>query len=138
MHTPAEDGQTALHLAVRHGHLEMVRFLLERGASANKPDERGWTPKSLAETHANKGIYDLILSYENEKKPDGANNHYKKHAYVSLSSSTHSIHEARKPGKRVTIHMKSEKKNHPPKLIILPDSLQELLKIAGMHRSNPK
>ncbi|KAL8460918.1 hypothetical protein ACS0TY_032424 [Phlomoides rotata] len=137
VHTSAEDGQTALHLAVRHGHLEMVRFLLERGASVNTLDERGWTPKSLAETHANKDIYDLILDYENKKKPDGAinhaTNHYKKHAYVSSSSSTHSNHkEARK---RVTIHRKPEKENHsqkqPPKLITLPDSLEELLKIAG-------
>ncbi|KAL8468480.1 hypothetical protein ACS0TY_031625 [Phlomoides rotata] len=137
VHTSAEDGQTALHLAVRHGHLEMVRFLLERGASVNTLDEGGWTPKSLAETHANKDIYDLILDYENKKKPDGAinhaTNHYKKHAYVSSSSSTHSNHkEARK---RVTIHRKPEKENHsqkqPPKLITLPDSLEELLKIAG-------
>lgn len=144
VHTSAADGQTALHLAVRNGHLEMVRFLLERGANVNKPDERGWTPKSLAETQANKGMYDLILNYENEKKLDGAinhaTNHYKTHAYISSTSSIHPTHEeARKTEKRVTIHIMSEKKNHsqkqPPKLIILPVSLEELLKVAGMHHS---
>ncbi|KAI3456014.1 hypothetical protein Pfo_012677 [Paulownia fortunei] len=138
----AEDGQTALHVAVRQGHLEMVGLLLERGANANKPDERGWTPKALAEKHANKGIYDLILNYETEMKLDGvtnyATNHYKKHASVSSSSSTYttSVEATKSAKKRVTIHMKFQKKHSEKqlaKLIILPDSLEELLKIAGMH-----
>nr|GFB67884.1 potassium channel KAT3-like [Tanacetum cinerariifolium] len=45
---PAEEGQTALHVAVQKGHLEMVRLLLEGGANVNKADVRGCTPKSLA------------------------------------------------------------------------------------------
>lgn len=130
----AEDGQTALHVAVRHRHLEMVRFLLERGADVNKPDEKGWTPKALADIQANRGIYDLILNYENKKKSDGKN-----HACVSSSSFTNPTHaEAVSPEKkRVTIHMKFEKNKHSqkqlPKLIVLPDSLEDLLRIAGMH-----
>lgn len=43
----------------------------------------------------------------------------------------------RKTEKRVTIHMNFPKFNvsekQPPKLINLPDSLEELLRIAGMH-----
>ncbi|KAG8385292.1 hypothetical protein BUALT_Bualt03G0026800 [Buddleja alternifolia] len=123
----AEDGQAALHSAVRQGHLEMVKILLEKGANVNKLDERGWTPKALAEQHANKGIQDLILNYDNEKKLDGAtnysNNHYRNHMNISSSCSTNQK-------KRVTIHMKFQK-NKLAKLINLPDSLEELLKIAG-------
>lgn len=146
--SPPEDGQTALHIAVQQGHLEMVRFLLESGANVNKTDKRGWTPKALAEMHADRGIYDLILSYENRKKSDGANainhttTHYKNQAYVSSTSSTYPTHaEAISPEKkRVTIHINSRMNKHSekqlPKLIVLPDSLEDLLIIAGMHRSN--
>lgn len=148
MDSPAEDGQTALHVAVRQGHLEMVRFLLERGANVNKTDKRGWTPKALAEMHADRGMHDLILSYENRKKSDGANavNHtatqYKNQACFSSSSSTYPTHAQAisSEKKRVTIHMKSGMNKHsekqPPKLIVLPDSLEDLLIIAGMHCSN--
>ncbi|KAL0398339.1 UNVERIFIED_CONTAM: Potassium channel KAT2 [Sesamum radiatum] len=137
----AEDGQTALHVAVQQGHLEMVRLLLERGANVNKPDKRGWTPKALAEKHPNKGIYDLILNYDNEKKLDGptnyATNHYREHNYVSACSSAYptGVEHIKSAKKRVTIHMKSHQNKHSgkqlAKLIILPDSLEELLKIAG-------
>lgn len=137
----AEDGPTALHVAVRQGHLEMVRFLLERGANVNKTDERGWTPKALAEMHADRGMYDLILNFENRKKSDGAINHttthYKNQACVSSSSSAYPTQaKAISPEKkRVTIHMKSGENTHSekqlPKLIVLPDSLEDLLKIAG-------
>ncbi|CAA0832331.1 Potassium channel KAT1 [Striga hermonthica] len=126
----SEDGQTALHAAVRQGHLEMVRFLLEKGANVNKPDDKGWTPKCLAEKHANKGLYEVIIDHEAKS--------YKIPTNVSSSS-------CKKPNnvqvmqsglkKRVTIHVKCQKRKHAenqlPKLIILPDSLEELIKIAG-------
>ncbi|PIN04682.1 K+-channel ERG [Handroanthus impetiginosus] len=132
--SPAEDGQTALHVAVRQGHIEMVKLLLEKGANVNKPDGRGFTPKALAENHANKGMCDLIFNYENDKRLDGptnyANNHYKKHAYVSSTSSTNTT-SVEPPKKRVTIHMIKHSEKQLAKLIILPDSLEELLRIAG-------
>ncbi|KAI3466821.1 hypothetical protein Pfo_023484 [Paulownia fortunei] len=136
----AEDGQTPLHTAVRLGHLEMVKILLEKGAKVNKSYERGRMPEALAEHQANKGIYDLFLNREHEKKLEGASssgtNRYRKYAYASSSSSAYPTSaEAIKSEKRVTIHMNFQKHKIPEKqlakLIILPDSLEELLKIAG-------
>ncbi|KAK4491579.1 hypothetical protein RD792_002331 [Penstemon davidsonii] len=121
VNSSAEDGQTALHIAVRQGDLEMVRILLEKGANVNKPDERGWTSKAIAERHTKKDIYDLILNSENGSKLDGdsnyGTNHCRNHTCVEATTSAK---------KRVTIHMNFQKK-----LIILPDSLDELLRIAG-------
>jgi len=37
-------GETALHLAVEHGNLEIVRLLLERGADVNAKNKNGLTP----------------------------------------------------------------------------------------------
>ncbi|KAL2473752.1 Potassium channel KAT1 [Forsythia ovata] len=166
INSSAEDGETALHVAVRQGHLEMVRILLERGAHVNKPDMRGWTPKALAEQHDNKGIYDLILRYEKKKRVDdhrvkflgpeidektssshieltenGAanyfNNSHRKPMYISSSGCSHhsSMEAIQSARKRVTIHMKFPKEDisqkQRGKLIMLPESLDELFKIAG-------
>ncbi|KAK4421083.1 Potassium channel KAT2 [Sesamum alatum] len=80
----AEDGQTTLHTAVRQDNLEMVKILLERGGDVKKPNERCQLTKELEEHYANKGIYDLMLNCENEKKLIGTNNsgtnRYKKDA----------------------------------------------------------
>ncbi|XP_011085251.1 potassium channel KAT1-like [Sesamum indicum] len=135
----AEDGESDLQTAVRKGHLEMVRIFLE-GRNVNKPNERCQLTEELEDHQANKGIYDLMLNYENEKKLVGTSNSgtncYKKDAKPSSSSSKYPTGvEAIKPVKRVTIHMNFQKPNDTrkqlAKLIILPDSLEELLKIAG-------
>ncbi|KAG6419331.1 hypothetical protein SASPL_121549 [Salvia splendens] len=119
-----EEGQTSLNVAIRQGHIETVRFLLERGANVNIPDARGWTPKALAEMQTDRGIYDLILNYENKKKPDGSINDAANHAQAVIPEK-----------KRVTIHIKCENSKHSekklPKLIVLPHSIEDLLKIAG-------
>ncbi|KAL6561976.1 hypothetical protein OROGR_002983 [Orobanche gracilis] len=107
-----------------------------------KADERGWTPESPAEKHANKGIYrHIITNRENEINgaTNYATNYYTRRGHVSSSGSckyptgVESIES--RSDKRVIVHMKLQKKKHtekqPPKLIMLPDSLEELLKIAG-------
>lgn len=161
----AEDGQTALHVAVCNGHLEMVRTLLERGANANKKDARGWTPKALAQQQGKKGVYDLLLSYDNrgvlnEHKidftgskatdfctsqslhtrtggPNFHNSHFKKVPTNSNSGSSSypSNKDVKTLTKRVTIHKQfpsaSTSQGQFGKLIILPDSVEELLQIAG-------
>ncbi|XP_071726528.1 potassium channel KAT3-like [Rutidosis leptorrhynchoides] len=149
---PAEDGQTALHHAVKKGHLEIVKLLLEGGANINKPDVRGRTPKSLAKQKGNKSIYDLMLSHENNGNehrieligPDNSNptsqylptTNWDPRCSTSLASSSSSTPdgEVKKPTKRVTIYGNFGKINlekQLPKLIVLPDSLEELLILAG-------
>ncbi|KAJ9135877.1 hypothetical protein P3X46_033003 [Hevea brasiliensis] len=161
-----EDDQTALHAAVRKGHIEMVKILLEKGANADKPDAMGRTSKALAEQQGNKSIYDLLLNYENRRKIDehkidfiepesdepkknpgkhkgvggpSCFNFHSKMVPINSSSRLYSCpndREAKKlTKKRVTIHMqfhnKSTLQRPLGKLIILPDSIEELLRIGG-------
>ncbi|KAK6154856.1 hypothetical protein DH2020_009104 [Rehmannia glutinosa] len=110
------------NLSVRQGHLEMVNILLEKEPNTSNSYETGRIlPKVLAEHHKNESVYGLMLNHENEKK----NLH-------SSSSSSKAI----KSAKRVTIHANFQKekvfqKQLAAKLIILPDTLEELLRIAG-------
>ncbi|KAK9064311.1 hypothetical protein SSX86_015691 [Deinandra increscens subsp. villosa] len=154
---PAEEGQTALHVPVNKGHLEMARLLLEGGANINKPDIRKCTQKSLATQQGNKGVYDLLLSHEKrnehkiefikfETKDSRQTNQYLpttnkdpccSTSFTEPASSSPNCHhhgETKKQIKRVTIHANFHK-NTPEKqlskLIVLPDSLEELLIIAG-------
>ncbi|CAN0921654.1 Potassium channel KAT1 [Linum grandiflorum] len=164
------NGQTALHAAVSNGHTEMVKMLLEDGANANKPDDRGWTPKELAAHRGHKSIYDLVISYENKRslnalKTDsiqqetavgtqgvqrknvensGADSCCPKsakkttNATSSISSYLYEVDEKIFTKKRVTIHMKHRDETTSRrwgKLIVLPDSLEELLNIAGKVRN---
>ncbi|WFD42689.1 hypothetical protein MPSI1_001337 [Malassezia psittaci] len=49
--TPGVEGSTALHFAAANGHNEIVRILLENGATPTATDRDNQTPESLA--HAN-------------------------------------------------------------------------------------
>lgn len=150
---PSDEGQTALHVAVKKGHLEMVRLLLEGGANINKPDVKGCTPKSLAKQHGNKTMYDLLLNHENRRnehkiefiEPETTNstptsrylpNNRDPCCSTSFasSSSSHPDGKVKKSLRRVTIHRNFQKtisEKQLPKLIVLPDSIEELLIIAG-------
>ncbi|KAM0054707.1 putative cyclic nucleotide-binding domain, potassium channel, voltage-dependent, EAG/ELK/ERG [Helianthus debilis subsp. tardiflorus] len=145
---PADEGQTALHVAVNKGHLEMVKLLLEGGANVNKPDVSGCTPKSLAKQQENKSVYDLLLRHENTRNEHKLEfmehesiNSTQTNRYLpttnndpSCSRSCHPDGKVKKPMKRVTIHANFRKntlEKQLPKLIVLPDSLEELFIIAG-------
>ncbi|KAI8525836.1 hypothetical protein RHMOL_Rhmol13G0261900 [Rhododendron molle] len=144
----ADCSQTAFHVAARNVHLDMVRPVQEGGANVYKPDASGWTPKARDEQQGNKNINDLILSYgtrwmidehkTNIFRPETAQNtrngQFKPSRINGHSRGQTENHIIKLP-KRVTIHMKSHKKvssqKQLGKLIILPDSLEELLRIAG-------
>jgi ankyrin repeat protein len=53
---------TALHRAAEMGHLDVLRLLLERGASPN-PEAEGHTPRSLAEGRGNRDVVVVLESY---------------------------------------------------------------------------
>ena len=57
-------GQTVLHLACSAGHLEMVNFLLERGANVDAVDDDGWTPIFYAITEDYLKIVSVLIKYD--------------------------------------------------------------------------
>ncbi|KAK2822079.1 hypothetical protein Q5P01_022144 [Channa striata] len=57
----SQTGQTALHLAVRHGRVVMVRLLLSCGADANVQDNQGTTALMFACERGNTHIARLLL-----------------------------------------------------------------------------
>ncbi|KAF9620689.1 hypothetical protein IFM89_013989 [Coptis chinensis] len=147
---PDKYGQTALHVAVRKGHVEMIKLLLEQGANVNKADARGWTPKTLAKLLDQKSIYDLLQYYEGGNRnledrkpepiePEKGESKYshcfqvatESHSGSSSSSSSSASQVMSLAKRRVTIHKNLQKENQLGKLILLPDSLEELLRIAG-------
>ncbi|XP_068604850.1 KN motif and ankyrin repeat domain-containing protein 4-like [Brachionichthys hirsutus] len=56
-----QTGQTALHLAVRHGRVVMVRLLLSHGADANIQDSQGTTALMFASERGHTHIARLLL-----------------------------------------------------------------------------
>ncbi|XP_071348464.1 KN motif and ankyrin repeat domain-containing protein 4-like [Trachinotus anak] len=57
----SQTGQTALHLAVRHGRVVMVRLLLSCGADANVQDSQGTTALMFASERGHTHIARLLL-----------------------------------------------------------------------------
>ncbi|CAH9098794.1 unnamed protein product [Cuscuta europaea] len=67
-HPKANNGSTALHIAVCEGNLEMVKYLVNQGADIDKPEENGWTPRSLAEQQGHEDIKQLFLELSKKEK----------------------------------------------------------------------
>ena len=57
----SQTGQTALHLAVRHGRVVMVRLLLSCGADTNSQDSQGTTALMFASERGHTHIARLLL-----------------------------------------------------------------------------
>lgn len=54
-------GATAMHIACREKHLEIVQILIENGANLNIADNEGWTPLMRAAMAADASIVELLL-----------------------------------------------------------------------------
>ncbi|WP_345949610.1 ankyrin repeat domain-containing protein [Mucilaginibacter sp. PAMB04274] len=73
------DGRTYLHWAANRGNVEVVEYLLSKGAKTNVEDSHGTTPLNFAAAsgQANTKIYDLCLAHganlKKELNHDGAN-----------------------------------------------------------------
>lgn len=58
------NGETILMLASKYGHIEIVRFLLDRGADTNIMDNQGQTALMKAKTKENSQIIQLLTQSE--------------------------------------------------------------------------
>ena len=55
-------GDTALHVAVSNGNIEIINYLLKHGANPTIKSEDGVTPLSLADEGGNKEVISIIKS----------------------------------------------------------------------------
>ncbi|CAK9166356.1 unnamed protein product [Ilex paraguariensis] len=161
MNSTAEDNKTALHAAILEGHVGTVRNLLEEGLNAKgwKPNilaEQGGSKSTydVLPSYKNIGILsehkvDLIEPQTAENNRNGQFKHigngttnfsdsYLRNPTFFSSNGSSCPTDAgvkRSLKRRIIIHMefqnKSKSQKQLGKLIILPDSLEELLMVAG-------
>jgi ankyrin repeat protein len=56
-------GNIALHGAVEKGHIQVIKYLISKGADVNAKDGEGRTPLYYAEITANTEIDELLRKY---------------------------------------------------------------------------
>ena len=66
----SEGGSTPLHVASNKGHREMVKFLLDKGASPIIEDEARNTPLHLAATHGHLEVAMDLLDHESQRNEE--------------------------------------------------------------------
>ncbi|CAL1359331.1 unnamed protein product [Linum trigynum] len=62
------NGSTALHVAVCEDNAVIVKYLLDQGADADKPDVNGWTPRDLADQQGHEEIQNMFKTSSKEPK----------------------------------------------------------------------
>lgn len=156
--SPGGNSQSGLQDAVPKGHIEMVKILLEGGASANKLDARGLNSKAIAENQGNKAgnkqkmigrehridlneleVVSTWMNDQNKTRSHRGTDYFEplpgKPPSVFESNHRRFCTDQESAKKRVTIHMRvptgKTQTRHLAKLIVLPDSIEELLRVAG-------
>nr|XP_054757110.1 serine/threonine-protein phosphatase 6 regulatory ankyrin repeat subunit A-like [Lytechinus pictus] len=66
------EGRTALHIAVQHGYINVVKFLLTSGARSDTEDIRGQTPLHQSITLGHRDIAGLLIDKLNAKNDSAA------------------------------------------------------------------
>ena len=63
-----DGGDTALILAASEGHADVVKYLLDHGASPNKKASRGWRAIDWARKRSHEEVIALLLPFDDKKK----------------------------------------------------------------------
>ncbi|KAM3379114.1 potassium channel KAT3 [Capsicum galapagoense] len=146
-------GQTVLdHSAVSKGRIEMALSPQERRRKEDQLDSKGWIAIAREKRGGNKSMHEFLSSYVNKSELNELDSNFirldeetKSSQFkpsrneVSCSSYSGNTSQTGTIGKksikkRVTIHMKehiNSLQEQNGKLIILPDTLEELFRIAG-------
>ncbi|VUC28211.1 unnamed protein product [Clonostachys rosea] len=67
-----EEGQTALHVAAKHGNLDAVLVLVTQGLSTDALDSSSQTPIQLAIKNGHSRVVNQLLAFENWSATEGA------------------------------------------------------------------
>ncbi|KAH0656053.1 hypothetical protein KY285_030935 [Solanum tuberosum] len=136
-------GTTAMHTTISEENVEIVKFLMEQATDVDKPDVHGWTPRALAEYQDYKEIKELFnlmqpTSKETNVCPPEAPGapfltKYQSDPTIHFSTpgetTSPKIDNSRIPD-RITIGC-LEKAHMRRRVVLLPDSIQELLDIGA-------
>lgn len=136
-----QDLEDTTHDAEKNSQQDMIEILLQRDTNAKSPNSQTKVP---IEKQENKSISDLLMSVENRRRSDeyrvdmvARNDLTRSRRHDGPRTFTNVPGDREVPKrikKRVTIHLIckycSASQGHG-KLILLPDSLEELLRVAG-------
>lgn len=61
-----DGGDTALILAASEGHVDVVKYLLERGAMPNKKSSRGWRAIDWARKRSHEAVIAMLLPFDDK------------------------------------------------------------------------
>lgn len=130
--------QTTLHDAVHQGQHELVKILLEGGADVHKLDSQ-YEDRTTREHRINLFEPKTVTRRRRRTVDNHRDNHFesrgKKELNISQSSCQRFLPDYEPNRKRVTIHMQVQNggssERPSSKLIMLPNSIQELLIVAG-------
>ncbi|KAG6484731.1 hypothetical protein ZIOFF_053256 [Zingiber officinale] len=132
------DRQTVSDGTIKEGHHEAAKTLLKQETTIDKVNGNRWTQKDMAKKHEPKGgASDFLMRDGSGKTFVGEQDlryscSLKNNDEMLQTCSKIGVHES---AKRVVIHMHSQKADPAiqlmPKMINLPDTMEELLRIGG-------